>query len=156
MGSYLGPVELVLGRCAAALGELQDAERSFRSAADTCRACGTPGFLAEAQYELAGVLLRRHVTAEASALLSDAGRLARQLGMQPWLERIERMRAGATDPLTAREREVALLVAAGRTNRQIAETLVVSERTAANHVQHILTKLGFSRRGELAAWMARQ
>ena len=57
------------------------------------------------------------------------------------------------DPLTPREREVARLVALGRSNREIAAGLVLSERTVANHVQHVLTKLGFTRRGQIAAWL---
>ena len=44
--------------------------------------------------------------------------------------------------LTAREREVALLLASGRTNRQIARTLFISERTAEKHVANVLSKLG--------------
>jgi DNA-binding NarL/FixJ family response regulator len=56
------------------------------------------------------------------------------------------------DPLSPREAEVAALVAEGLTNRQIAQRLVISERTAQNHVQHILTKLGFATRGQVAAW----
>ncbi|MHB8730246.1 MAG: ATP-binding protein [bacterium] len=56
------------------------------------------------------------------------------------------------DPLTAREREVAALVARGQTNREIAATLVISERTADAHVQNILNKLGFSSRAQIAAW----
>lgn len=55
-------------------------------------------------------------------------------------------------PLTRREAEVATLVAAGKTNREIAATLVISERTADNHVQHILNKLGFTSRSQIAAW----
>ena len=59
----------------------------------------------------------------------------------------------ADDPvLSPREEEVAALVAEGLTNRQIAQRLVISERTAQNHVQHILTKLGFTTRGQIAAW----
>jgi DNA-binding NarL/FixJ family response regulator len=46
-------------------------------------------------------------------------------------------------------------VAEGLTNKQIAERLVLSERTAQNHVQHILTKLGFTTRSQIAAWSAR-
>ena len=50
---------------------------------------------------------------------------------------------GATHPvLSPREFEVAKLVGEGLTNKQIAKTLYLSERTAQNHVQHILTKLG--------------
>jgi DNA-binding CsgD family transcriptional regulator len=53
--------------------------------------------------------------------------------------------------LTAREREVAVLVAAGRTNRDIAARLVVSKRTVDAHVEHILGKLGYSSRVQVAA-----
>ena len=61
--------------------------------------------------------------------------------------------AGQADiPLSARELEVALLLARGLTNRQVAEELVISERTASTHVTHILNKLGFSTRSQVAAW----
>lgn len=54
--------------------------------------------------------------------------------------------------LTEREREVLALVARGNTNKQIAEQLSMSEKTARNHVSHILEKLGLSRRSEAAAY----
>ena len=54
--------------------------------------------------------------------------------------------------LTAREREVAALVAQGKTSREIADLLVISERTAEAHVGNILGKLGFSARAQIAAW----
>ena len=54
--------------------------------------------------------------------------------------------------LTEREREVLTLVARGFTNKQIADTLFVTEKTARNHVSHILDKLGLSRRSEAAAF----
>jgi len=54
--------------------------------------------------------------------------------------------------LTEREREVLALVARGFTNKQIADKLYVSEKTARNHVSHILEKLGLSRRSEAAAF----
>ncbi|MFN8526657.1 MAG: LuxR C-terminal-related transcriptional regulator [Chloroflexota bacterium] len=57
-------------------------------------------------------------------------------------------------PLTQREREVALLIAQGLTNRQIAERLVITEGTAASHVVHILGKLDFNSRAQIAAWVA--
>lgn len=60
------------------------------------------------------------------------------------------------DDLTAREREVLALIAEGRTNKEIAARLVVSENTARNHVSHILSKLGFSRRSEAAAYAAKK
>jgi DNA-binding CsgD family transcriptional regulator/tetratricopeptide (TPR) repeat protein len=54
--------------------------------------------------------------------------------------------------LTGREREVATLIACGQTNRAIAETLSVSERTVDAHVGNILRKLGFASRSQIAAW----
>jgi len=57
-------------------------------------------------------------------------------------------------PLTARELQVARLIAAGRSNKDIAAELVISQRTAENHVEHILTKLGFTSRAQVAAWVA--
>lgn len=62
--------------------------------------------------------------------------------------------AGDAGALTAREREVAGLVAQGLTNREIAAALVVAERTAETHVQNILNKLGFGSRAQIAAWAA--
>jgi DNA-binding CsgD family transcriptional regulator len=58
--------------------------------------------------------------------------------------------------LTAREREVAALVADGHSNKAIADELVISPATAARHVANILTKLGFSSRTQIAAWAAGQ
>lgn len=56
--------------------------------------------------------------------------------------------------LTRRERQVADLVAQGMTNREIAETLVISQRTAEGHVERVLAKLGFGSRTQIAAWVA--
>jgi len=44
-------------------------------------------------------------------------------------------------------------VARGLTNKQIAATLVISQRTAEGHVEHVLTKLGFTSRAQIAAWV---
>jgi DNA-binding NarL/FixJ family response regulator len=56
--------------------------------------------------------------------------------------------------LTRREQEVLRLVAAGLTNREIAERLFITPKTASNHVSHILTKLGARTRTEAAALAA--
>ncbi|RMI30123.1 protein kinase [Nocardia stercoris] len=61
--------------------------------------------------------------------------------------------SGGLKSLTRREREVAHLVAEGLTNKQIASRLVISQRTADGHVEHILTKLGFTSRAQIAAWI---
>jgi DNA-binding NarL/FixJ family response regulator len=57
--------------------------------------------------------------------------------------------------LTPRELQVARLLAGGCTNKEIAARLVISQRTAEGHVERILTKLSFSSRAEVAAWVAR-
>jgi DNA-binding CsgD family transcriptional regulator len=57
-------------------------------------------------------------------------------------------------PLSAREFEVAQLIAAGLTNRQIAGQLFLSPKTISAHITHILAKLGAARRAEIAAWCA--
>lgn len=68
------------------------------------------------------------------------------------MERLQTQIPG--NELTEREREVLALVARGYTNKQIGEALHVTEKTARNHVSHILEKLGFSRRSEAAAYAA--
>jgi serine/threonine-protein kinase PknK len=55
-------------------------------------------------------------------------------------------------PLTEREREVAALVATGLTNKQIADTLVITKQTADKHVGNILGKLGVASRAQVAVW----
>jgi DNA-binding CsgD family transcriptional regulator len=53
--------------------------------------------------------------------------------------------------LTRREREVLTLIAAGHTNREMAESLVVSPETVKTHVRHVLNKFGVARKAEICA-----
>ena len=69
------------------------------------------------------------------------------MGLQP-LER------GTRPTVTARQLEVAALVAKGWSNRQIADELVISERSAESHVERIRARLGFRSRAQIAAWYA--
>jgi DNA-binding NarL/FixJ family response regulator len=64
--------------------------------------------------------------------------------------------ARAEDPLTPREREVAGLVAQALSNREVARTLVLSERTVESHVRSILAKTGLTTRTELTRWYLQQ
>ncbi len=89
-------------------------------------------------------LLRSIRLAAAGQSLLDAN-TTKQL-----MERLQMQAAGSE--LTEREREVLVLVARGYTNRQIAESLCITEKTARNHVSHILEKLDLSRRSEAAAY----
>ncbi len=94
---------------------------------------------------------------DAGAMELDAARWAfEELGAAPDVARIEALarrrdgdRAGG---LTARELEVLRLVAAGKTNRAIAEDLVLSEKTIARHVANIFAKLGVSSRAAATAY----
>jgi len=61
-----------------------------------------------------------------------------------------------TTALTAREREVLVLVAGGRSNQEIADALVISERTARTHVSNVLVKLGLASRTQAALWAIRE
>ena len=126
-----------------------------------CRDCGAAGYQVEAEYELAAALLARRGPGDrdrALDLLGQASAQAAARQLRVYASKINALRASlvpAPDPLTTREREVAALVAQGLSNRQIADRLFVSERTAQNHVQHILTKLGLPNRGQVAVWYDR-
>ena len=90
--------------------------------------------------------VREAASAVAAAPLLEAAaaigsRLDRHDAPQPW------------SPLTRREFEVARLVARGLTNREIAEELRITPRTAGSHLEHIRAKLGVGRRSEIAAWV---
>jgi DNA-binding NarL/FixJ family response regulator len=110
----------------------------------------------------------------AAPMLDEAARLAAQMGAEPLLEEAQvlarraRLRVAEAAPsepqarraaqpaietygLTDRELEVLQLVAAGRSNPQIATELFISPKTASVHVSNIISKLGVSSRGEAAA-----
>ena len=116
-----------------------------------------------ARLDLAACLLRASRYAEAMTILAGARETASRLESRPLLaratelERSARGRAGELEPwhpLSAREFEVARHIAAGLTNAAIADALFLSPKTVSAHVEHILAKLGASRRAEVAAWAA--
>lgn len=94
--------------------------------------------------------------------LDEAAALAERLGAKPLLARAEEIGRGlraritgeeAWAPLTAREYDVASLIALGRTNAEIAAELGIAPKTVSAHVEHILDRLGATRRAEIAAWV---
>jgi DNA-binding CsgD family transcriptional regulator len=158
--AYDGPVELALGIGRAKLGDVDGAIDDLRTAITQAEAAGSPGFVAEAQFHLADTLAAREPV-QAKAIAETARRTAQTIGMTAYLRPIADLLAridAAPDSgvLSAREDEVARLVTAGLTNREIARQLFISERTAQNHVQHILTKLGFTSRAQIAGWVTVQ
>jgi DNA-binding CsgD family transcriptional regulator len=114
-----------------------------------------------ARADLAQCLVRSNRYAEAVTIGTEARALAQRLESPVLDERAEavlRMARGRVPddepwrPLTSREFEVARLIGEGMTNAEIAETLDIAPKTASSHVEHILAKLGASRRAEIATW----
>lgn len=115
----------------------------------------------DAHLSLAEVLAAVGRTAEAAEVVDRARTDAVRCGATRAVDELDALARRAriapppdsVDPfgLTSREREVLDLVAQGRTNRQIGETLFISAKTASVHVSNILAKLGVANRGEAAA-----
>jgi len=144
-----GAVLLVEGNARAALDALRYAWRSWREL--------------EAPYETARVrvllgLACRHLGDEDTAEMElDAARsVFQELGAAPDLARVQELSGksapGAAGGLTARELQVLTLAAAGKTNREIAAALVISEHTVRRHLQNVFTKLGVSSRAAATAY----
>ena len=127
-----------------------------RRAAETWRALGAPHDAARARVLIA-LACRALGDDDTAALELEAARdVFAQLGASPDVARVEALipspgRSGAHG-LTARELEVLRLVAAGKTNREIASALVISERTVARHLQNIFAKLRVSSRTAAGAF----
>jgi DNA-binding CsgD family transcriptional regulator len=127
------------------------------AAAEAWEAVGQPFPAVLALMHAARTALAARATREATARLRRAAPLAERLGVSPLGLEISELtrRSGADsdagDPvLTGRELEVLRLVAAGRSNREIATALVISPKTASVHVSNILAKLGAATRTEAA------
>lgn len=110
--------------------------------------------------DLARCASRGRRVGEATRFASEARRRAVEAGADLLVKLADQVKLdptadAASGPLTAREFEVARLIAEGATNREIAERLVIAPKTASAHVEHILAKLGVSRRAEIAAWVSR-
>ena len=99
--------------------------------------------------------------AEAAELATRARERAATAGARPLAQAADEqlVRTTATEQptlLSAREVEIAGLVATGATNREIAAALFIAPKTVAAHVEHILSKLGAARRAQIASWVASQ
>ena len=149
-----------------ALGRFDEAQSELIAARDTADAHGARAMLWRIEVSLGHMLLVQSRRDEATAVFATARQridecaetipdeamrahfLEAAYAFMPTKRRL----AGNPGGLTNRECEVAVLVAQGYTNRQIARALVISEQTATVHVKHILAKLKFRSRTQIAAW----
>ncbi|HUR17658.1 MAG TPA: LuxR C-terminal-related transcriptional regulator [Acidimicrobiales bacterium] len=133
---------------------------TLRRAADAWRSLEVPFEMARTR-SLLGVACSQLGDTDAAALEHGAARRTlTQLGARPALRlldelaaaQVQRSEAPSAGPLTAREVEVLLLLATGRTNKAVAAELVISQKTVARHVANIFTKLGLSSRSAATAY----
>ena len=150
-----GPADLVLGRLAILRGELESAAVHLATALSRSQAGAALPFIADGHLALAELAAAEGRRSELEVEARTARDLAASMGLV-FVERAATELLGrhrrSRGLLTAREEEVVALVAADLTNQQIAERLVVSERTVENHVSHALAKAGMATRAGLAAW----
>ena len=149
---------------------------AWLDAADRWRGREQPYLVAYSRWREAEALLGAGERAAAQTALAEAHGIAGRLGARPLRAAVEALAArsrldlttdesptppaagpAVADPfgLTRRERDVLPLLVQGRTNRQIADALFISENTAGVHVSNILGKLGVSTRTEAAGIAAR-
>jgi DNA-binding CsgD family transcriptional regulator len=141
----------------------RDGEQDWAAVMAALEPLERPYELAMARFRRAEALLAAGEREQVTELLRQAHEVAERLGARPLREQIrllaqrgrlalrERQATEPSSGLTARERDVLALVAAGRSNRQIAEELFISPKTVSVHVSNILAKLEVSSRGEAAA-----
>ncbi len=149
----------LLGQLALEVGEVQKAIDHFEAALAFCEEAGYRPDYAWTCWGFAAALLERKDNGDrrrAEELLAEAHQIAIDLGMPPLLQRVEDLMSNMGEPkapvypdgLTQREVEVLRLVSAGRTDREIAEELIIGIRTVNTHVGNILNKTGAANRAE--------
>jgi DNA-binding CsgD family transcriptional regulator len=162
--AFYGAADRYLGMLAATLGDHDRAIEHFEQALERNRTMGATTWVAHTLFAYGRTLRARGNDGDAlqaSAMLGEAAALAERVGMPTLLARaralggrIQRARV-PPDDLTGRELDILRLVASGRSNREIGETLFISQHTVANHVRSILRKTGTANRTEAAGYAHR-
>ena len=162
-----GPADRLLGVLSTLLRRWDSAARHFDAAVEMTTRQGSMPWLAHTQNDYAGMLVERNQPGDlqrAHSLLTSAISMAEQLGMAKVRRSASQLASslgrGAQRPsypggLSRREAEVLRLIAAGKSNQEIAARIFRSQNTVANHVRNILAKLGASNRTEAATFAAR-
>jgi DNA-binding CsgD family transcriptional regulator len=159
---YAGSAARMIGELDLGCGEYAAAVPHFEEGLRVDSMLGAWPYVAQGRMGLARALGATGDLPKAVELARAAAADARRLDMPGLLHAADSFLADAAaksraeDPLTAREREVAGLVAQALSNREVARTLVLSERTVESHVRSILAKTGLTSRAELTRWYLRQ
>jgi DNA-binding CsgD family transcriptional regulator len=157
-----GPADRLLGGLAALLGRTEEAEEHFRVALDLAQRSQSPLWTAEVEFDWADVLAvrqperARELSERAITTAASYGiaRLSGRALPRPGLDGNGGL--GLPDNLSPREAEVLRLVATGRSNREIAKVLFISQNTVANHVRSILQKTSCANRTEASLYAVRR
>ena len=160
-----GATDRYLGMLASVLGDWDRAEEHFHAALALDTRLGARTWLAHSAYEYARMLLARGTGDDrmrAQAQLGVATGLAQTIGLRALERRIAELgakvepRKELPDGLSAREVEILVELAYGRSNREIGKRLHISEHTAANHIRSILRKTRCANRTEAAGYALRR
>ncbi len=160
-GGAHGSHPLTVARMSALLGEDGPADEWFRRSRAILESAGHRPIAAIADFDEATALLRKTAPEPRAAALLDNARAAfKELGMAGWEQRAEALRSRLGDAsrrvlpggITPREEDVLRLIAAGRTTREIAETLVLSPGTVERHITNLYGKIGARGRADATAF----
>ena len=164
----LASADRLLGLLAQTVGDLEQAAAHFEDALAFCRRAGYRPELAWTCHDYSETLLHRNDPrdqTQAASLLDEALTISSELGMRPLIERVvalrEQLHAQPLPPpvypdgLTQREVEILRLIAFGKSNPEIAETLYISPRTVSTHVSNILNKINAANRTGAASYANR-
>ena len=162
-------VDRLLGLLSQTMGELDQSTVHFQDALSLSRKAGCRPELAWSCHDYAETLLEHQGPghrAKAVLLLEEALAISTDLGMPPLMARVSALQEKASsipekapaypDGLTQREVEVLRLIASGKTDREIAEELVIGVRTVSTHVGNILNKTNAANRTEAASYANQQ